>query len=83
VQWDYSTQKYKEVITQHVSTAGCPGLNNCKLADVILLDEFEGLHALRVNVTVAGRPKKWWMDDLKLEWTDGKCDAGLCRAMHR
>ncbi|KFX95442.1 hypothetical protein V490_03871 [Pseudogymnoascus sp. VKM F-3557] len=83
VQWDYRTQRYKEVITQHVSTAGCPGLTNCKLADVVLLDEFEGLHALRVNATVAGRPKKWWMDDLKLEWTDGKCDAGLCRAMHR
>ncbi|KFY46820.1 hypothetical protein V495_02241 [Pseudogymnoascus sp. VKM F-4514 (FW-929)] len=83
VQWDYGTQKYNEVITQHVSTAGCPGLKDCKLADVVLLDEFEGLQALRVNVTVAGRPKKWWTDDLKLEWADGKCDAGLCRAMHR
>ncbi|OBT67483.1 hypothetical protein VE03_03120 [Pseudogymnoascus sp. 23342-1-I1] len=83
VQWDYKKQVYEEVVTQFVSTAGCPGLVNCKLMDVVLLDEFTHLHALRVNVTVAGEPKGWWMDDLKLEWADGRCDAGLCRVMHR
>lgn len=83
VQFNHETQEYKEVVTQFVSTASCPGLEDCKLADVVLLDDFMHLHALRVNVTAVGEPRNWWMDDLKLEWADGSCDAGLCRAMHR
>ncbi|KFZ19301.1 hypothetical protein V502_03737 [Pseudogymnoascus sp. VKM F-4520 (FW-2644)] len=83
VQFDHEKQEFKEVVTQYVSTASCPGLEDCKLSDVVLLDEFMHLHALKVNVTAAGEPKNWWMDDLKLGWADGSCDAGLCRVMHR
>ena len=83
VQFNHETQEYKEVATQFLSTASCPGLEDCKLTDVVLLDDFTHLHALRVNVTVVGEPKNWWMDDLKLEWANGSCDARLCRSMHR
>lgn len=83
MQFNHETQDYKEVVTQFVSTASCPGLEDCKLAEAVLLDDFKHLHALRINVTVAGEQKDWWMDDLKLEWADGSCDSGLCRSMHR
>ncbi|OBT83761.1 hypothetical protein VE02_07178 [Pseudogymnoascus sp. 03VT05] len=59
VQFNHGTQKYVEVVTQLVSTASCPGLEDCKLTDVVLLDDFTHLHALKVNVTVAGEPKNW------------------------
>jgi hypothetical protein len=83
VVYDTTTNDSTEVITQRVSTASCPALNDCSLMDIVFLDNFRDLHSLRINVTVAGVPKIWWMDDLKLAWADGSCDAGLCRASHR
>jgi hypothetical protein len=67
------------VQTQTKSIPACPGLSNCNLTDVDLDNSFNNLAFVRVNVTVDGQPKMWWMDDLRLGWYDNSCAMGLCR----
>jgi hypothetical protein len=81
--WNASIATEQEVVTQHISTSACPSLINCTLVPILLDANFRNLSSLRINVTVAGEPKIWWMDDLLLAWTDDSCDAGLCRQAHR
>jgi hypothetical protein len=65
--------------TQKYSTAGCSSPSNCALQPVALQNIFQDLNFIRINVTVAAKPKIFWMDDLKLGWFNNTCTAGLCR----
>jgi hypothetical protein len=76
------TKATDTITTQTMSTAACPGLSNCDLVPVFLDNTFANLTELRINVTVAGIEKIWWLDDLNLSWFDDSCDAGLCRQEH-
>jgi len=83
VTYDVAADDYSEVITQRLSTPSCLEGADCPLTNIVFLDSFANIQSLRINVTVAGVPKIWWMDDLKLDWADNSCEAGLCRASHR
>jgi len=75
-----SGSEIEEVVTsQSISIPACPSLSYCTLVPVTLNSDFENLTGLLINVTVAGEPKIWWMDDLRLGWFDNSCSAGLCR----
>lgn len=76
------TKATDTITTQTMSTAACPTLSNCDLVPVFLDSTFTNLTELRINVTVAGVDKIWWLDDLHLSWFDDSCDAGLCRLEH-
>jgi hypothetical protein len=57
----------------------CPALANCTLTPIPFGDRFVDLNAIQINVTVAGEPKIWFMDDLELGWFNNTCSAGLYR----
>lgn len=59
----------------------CPAQKDCQLSPINLDPTFRGLDTIRINVTVAGQPKMWWMDDLRMGWTNNSCSAGLCRQL--
>ncbi|KAF8855406.1 hypothetical protein BDZ45DRAFT_676177 [Acephala macrosclerotiorum] len=68
------------VVSENSAITACPALANCDLVPITLSPAFQDLDVIRINVTVAGEPKIWWMDDLKLGWTDNSCSAGMCRS---
>ncbi|KAI6247181.1 hypothetical protein HI914_04883 [Erysiphe necator] len=68
-----------EVICQRKSIKACSSLRNCSLMPINLHPTFQDLDFLRINLTVAGKPKIWWMDDLSLAWSNNSCAAEQCR----
>ena len=87
--WQFTGLRYNDIskatdtiTSQTMSTVACPVLSNCDLVPVFLDSTFINLTELRINVTVAGVDKIWWLDDLKLSWFDDSCDSGLCRQEH-
>jgi hypothetical protein len=71
----------QQVAIQDIAVPACKALTSlkCQLVPVTLNNTFQDLDKVRINVTVAGSPKIWWMDDLRLGWTNNTCAAGLCR----
>ncbi len=87
--WQITAVKYnpvtlssEEVHTQFISTPACPGLARCPLVPLTFDGGFQDLSAIRINVTVAGLEKIWWMDDIRMGWYDNSCAAGNCRLIH-
>ncbi|RKF77137.1 hypothetical protein GcC1_066001 [Golovinomyces cichoracearum] len=68
-----------EVANQRQSIRSCPSLKECTLTSISFASSFENLDFLRINLTVAGEPKIWWMDDLSLAWSNKTCAACQCR----
>lgn len=77
--YDSTTQLTNAITSQQIAIPVCSTLLNCNLTSVTLDDTFVNLDSVRINVTVAGTPQAWWMDDVRLGWTDKSCAAGLCR----
>ncbi|PBP16326.1 hypothetical protein BUE80_DR012972 [Diplocarpon rosae] len=79
--YDRSSGETSPVTTQQLSVTACPDLKSldCILTSVTLDATFEDLDSVRVNVTVQGEPKIWWVDDIRLGWFDNTCEQGLCR----
>jgi hypothetical protein len=75
-----ATIKGSRIVTSiAITVPACPSLKDCQLVPVTLDNSFENLNAIRINVTVAGEPKIWWLDDLALGWYNNTCAAGLQR----
>ena len=73
-------EKQDSVIhTQTSSITACPAQIDCVLVPVFLDEGFKNLTHVRINATVEGEPKSWWIDDLKLGWFDNSCEFGNCR----
>ncbi|KAM0143932.1 hypothetical protein ACHAP3_001198 [Botrytis cinerea] len=77
--YDVASKNTSQVTQQTINVPACPELSNCVLTNVNLNSRFKDLTYFFVNVTVAGKPKLWWMDDLRLGWSDNSCAMGLCR----
>ncbi|KAF7927981.1 hypothetical protein EAE99_005358 [Botrytis elliptica] len=77
--YDEASQKTSQVTQQIIHVPACPKLANCVLTTVDLEPSFRDLTHFVMNATVAGEPKLWWMDDLRLGWSDNSCAMGLCR----
>lgn len=77
--YDVASKNTSQVTQQTINVPACPELSNCVLTNVNLNSRFKDLTYFLVNVTVAGKPKLWWMDDLRLGWSDNSCAMGLCR----
>ncbi|RDL33898.1 uncharacterized protein BP5553_08266 [Venustampulla echinocandica] len=76
----YSSQGETKVAEQHLSISACPALVNCTLERASLDEPFRELTEIHIQLTVAGQPKIWWMDDLRMSWSDVSCEAATCRA---
>ena len=57
----------------------CPTLTNCTMMKVNMNGEFRSLTNLDINATVNGVPVTWYMDDLKIGWSNNSCDAVQAR----
>lgn len=77
--YDVASKETSQVAQQVVSVPACPKLSNCTLDPIDLDSGFQDLTYILMYVTVAGKPKLWWMDDLRLGWFDNSCTKGLCR----
>ncbi|TGO43215.1 hypothetical protein BHYA_0002g00190 [Botrytis hyacinthi] len=77
--YDVASKETSLVTQQVIDVPACPELSNCVLTTVDLNSSFKDLTYFFINVTVAGKPKLWWMDDLRLGWSDNSCAMGLCR----
>jgi hypothetical protein len=77
--YDRATQQTNQVAQEGSVVPACPPLQDCSLVPVIFTNEFMDLDSIRINVTVVGNPKIWWMDDLQLGWFNNTCAAGFCR----
>ncbi|EKD14920.1 uncharacterized protein L3040_003866 [Drepanopeziza brunnea f. sp. 'multigermtubi'] len=79
--FDRLSRQTRSVVTQRVSVPACPSLKSldCVLTPVSLDGLFKDLDSVGMNVTVQGRPKIWWMDDVRLGWFDNSCEKGVCR----
>ncbi|TGO56644.1 hypothetical protein BCON_0075g00340 [Botryotinia convoluta] len=77
--YDVASQRTSQVTQQVINVPACPKLSSCVLTTVDLDSSFRDLTYFFMNVTVAGKPKLWWMDDLRLGWSDNSCSMGLCR----
>ena len=75
---DATTGEDNTVVSEIMAIDACPQLVDCKLR-AIKLDGFTNLSAIRMQLTVGGEPKIWWMDDVKMGWYDNSCGKGMCR----
>lgn len=80
--YDAASQSTKPVFTQQKTVSACPTLKSldCILTPVTLDSAFQNLDSVSIDLTVGGVPKIWWMDDLRLGWSDNTCEKGMCRA---
>ncbi|KAL9124210.1 MAG: hypothetical protein Q9217_006439 [Psora testacea] len=67
-------------VTQIVELPSCPGLTSCALVLVNFDYRFRGLSGFQINAAVGGKPVDYYMDDLKLGWSDNTCTAQLERS---
>lgn len=77
--YDVASKETSLVTQQVINVPACPELADCVLTTVDLNSSFKDLTYFFMNVTVAGKPKLWWMDDLRMGWSDNSCAMGLCR----
>ncbi len=78
-----SSNEEVNTVSTNVTIPPCPGLRECVLTPVSLGDGFKGLTGLRVVAHVAEKSVIWFMDDVKLAWTNNTCAAGIQRARRR
>ncbi|KAI4132444.1 MAG: hypothetical protein LQ347_002574 [Umbilicaria vellea] len=64
---------------QTVTLPPCPGLVNCTLTPVTFAADFRSLTGLEIIATIGGTPVTWFLDDLRLRWSNNTCAAGLRR----
>ena len=66
---------------QYVYQPACPALVNCTMIPVKFKHDFRNLTGIQVVATVQGttEPIAWFMDDLKVGWSDNSCKAGALR----
>lgn len=78
-QADQGSGSSKQIVHELVTVPACPQVVDCALATVTLNKEFKNMDVVRINVTVGGVPRLWWIDDVRLGWFDNNCATGLCR----
>lgn len=71
----FRNESSEAAITQTITQQPCPGLKNCSLTFVEMNGSFLGLSGLQIVAAIAGKPVDYYIDDLKLEWSDNTCTA--------
>ncbi|KAL8729165.1 MAG: hypothetical protein Q9166_004904 [cf. Caloplaca sp. 2 TL-2023] len=69
-----------EIATQTLLQPPCPGLVNCKLAEITFTDQFRDLAGLQILAYINKTPVTFYMDDLSLGWSNNTCAAQFERA---
>jgi collagen type III alpha len=66
------------VVSQTVWVPTCSGTNGCGLS-YQTLSNFDNLTSILVSTLVNGEPRVWWMDDMRMGWTNNSCEAAFDR----
>jgi hypothetical protein len=82
----YDAVLKQEVVAaeQNVTIPACYGYMNCQLTRVDFNQEFRALSGIQFNAYTSGLgiPQVHMMDDVKLEWYNSSCAAGIMRIGH-
>ncbi|KAI4262456.1 MAG: hypothetical protein L6R42_002374 [Xanthoria sp. 1 TBL-2021] len=68
------------IATQTLWQRPCPGLVNCKLAQITFSNQFRDLAGLQILAYVNETPVTFYMDDLSLGWSNNTCAAQFERS---
>ncbi|KAL8845860.1 MAG: hypothetical protein Q9221_009003 [Calogaya cf. arnoldii] len=68
------------IATQTILQPPCPGLVDCKFAQITFSDQFRELAGLQILADVDEVPVTFYMDDLSLGWSNNTCAAQLERS---
>ena len=70
--------------TRTLVVGACAQAPECSLSrqtlDLAAASEFVNLTAVNISMTVGGKEREWWGDDVQLSWTDNECATAECRA---
>jgi hypothetical protein len=82
--WDDAQKREVVVATQNVTLPACPLYIRCKLTQVTFGTAFRGLSGVRFEAYIPGLgiPQGYMMDELKMEWANNSCAAGILRIGH-
>lgn len=72
------------VAEQNVTIAPCWGYINCQLSQVVFDEQFQGLSGIQFSAFTSGLgiAQIFFMDDLRMEWYNQSCSAGILRIGH-
>ncbi|PGH02916.1 hypothetical protein GX51_04372 [Blastomyces parvus] len=81
----YSTQTKTEEAagSRRFTIPPCPGYRNCRLFPLDFGDNFRGISGLKFSASVQDKPAIFFVDDIKMNWYNNTCAAGLERLRHR
>jgi hypothetical protein len=81
----YATARSNETIASKATfnLPPCTVEKTCPLTEIKLGDEFRGLSGIVFAAEVDGTPVPWFIDDIKMDWSDHSCAAGLLRIRSR
>jgi hypothetical protein len=83
----YDSVLKQEVVAaeQNVTLPACYGYIKCQLTRVEFNGDFRALSGIQFNAYTSGLgiPQVHMMDDVKLEWYNSSCAAGIMRIGHR
>ncbi|OAX85149.1 hypothetical protein ACJ72_00484 [Emergomyces africanus] len=81
----YSTKTSTEEAagTRKFTLLPCPGYKNCTLSPLDFGDSFRGISGLQFSASVQDKPVIFFVDDIKMNWYNNTCAAGLERLRSR
>ncbi|KAK0363984.1 hypothetical protein LTR02_003752 [Friedmanniomyces endolithicus] len=81
--WSPDAKNEIATYTQNATLAPCPSSANCQLQHVSFPTSFRGLSGVRMQAFVGNEPRMFFMDDMKLGWSNNTCQAGLTRLRYQ
>ncbi|KAK0900740.1 hypothetical protein LTS16_014524 [Friedmanniomyces endolithicus] len=81
--WSPDAKNEIATYTQNATVAPCPSLVNCQLQQVSFPTSFRGLSGVRMQAFVGNEPRMFFVDDMKLGWSNNTCQAGLTRLRYQ
>lgn len=79
LRYNATTRDNDVVANRTLQVAACPQQADCNLEPTAVTGLMD-LTAIIIKLSVAGRPARWYADDLSLAWTDNSCQAAQCRS---
>jgi hypothetical protein len=83
--WDAVLRREVVAAEQTATVPACWAYINCRLNQVNFTNSFRGLSGIQIQAYTynLGIPQVYFMDDLRLEWFNNSCAAGILRIGHR
>jgi hypothetical protein len=79
----YDNALQDEVAGQAATYTMRPCLQNCTLEQVRFPPRFKRLSGLQFRAVTGSTPRMFFIDDMKMEWSNSSCEAGMTRQRSR